>query len=173
MDSNRRWQIALFKRVLANALVSGILVAIAGLLCGAITGAMAGWIAQAAATTVGIPATSMDRSPSIFMASTGAGGLLLGLLVGTPIFAIVAARAQPGRTFEPLRALGGRVIVGLIAGTLGFCSLFLGVEWARATLTSQSFYLVAFEDLKWLFMGVPALMICGAIAGVLSKRDAR
>ena len=112
----------------------------------------------------------MGLSPHIGANVGIGGGFWLGFFIGLALFSIAAARTAPGRTFEPLRALFGRVALGMLAGALGFCSLFLAVEWARAWAQSQPLHMVAVFDSTWLFLGTPALMICGAIAGALSKR---
>lgn len=136
---------------------------------GGIAGAIWDWLSQAADAALNrAPASG---TPPHLGASTGInGGICLGFLIGALIFAFAAARAKPGRTFEPLRALFARVAIGFNVGAIGFCSLFLVVVWVRAALTGKSFYVQAIRDIEWFFWGTIALMICGAIAGALSKR---
>ncbi len=168
MQTDRRWQTALLVRVLANVVAGALLLALAGTLCGLTTGALASWVSNVAAAAAGVPTAFLDGS--IFIASCGATGAVAGALVGGFIFAIAAVRARPGRTFEPLRALIGRVVLGSIAGTAGFCSLFLAVEGARAAQSRVSLAAVAMGDLTSLFAGALIMMVCGAIAGAFSVR---
>ena len=171
MRSERYWQSVLVGRIACNAMVGGLLAGMTATISGGVAGAIWDW-ANAGANV----ALKIRPMPGISPPSGVMTGLLNGLVVGTLIsalvFAVITARAQPGRLFEPTRAFLARVAIGLNAGALGFCSLFLLIEWARTALSGQSFYVQAIIDSGWLFWGTAALMVCGAIAGALSKRGA-
>ncbi len=136
---------------------------------GGIAGAMWDWLSHAADAALNI-SPAFGISPHIGLNVGIGGGFSLGFFIGLVLFVIAAARTKPGRTFEPLRAIFWRVAIGIIAGVVGFCSLFLAVEWALSNLAGKSFYIKAVSGSGWLLYGTLVMMICGAIAGALSKR---
>ena len=144
MKFDRRWQSVLLGRIVANAVAGAIGLAIPAMMGGGIAGAVWDWINNATNAALLIP--SVGLSPHIGANVGIGGGFWLGFFIGLALFSIAAARTAPGRTFEPLRALFGRVALGMLAGALGFCSLFLAVEWARAWAQSQPLHMVAVFD---------------------------
>ena len=168
MNDERRWKAALVRRVVLNSFAGGLLTAIVGALCGLGATAMVSWLDNGANAALKMP--SDLNLGSIMMSSLIGGYSWIGGLNGALIFIVATVRAKPSQTFAPLQSLIGRVMLGQIVGTIGFCSLFLSVEAARAAIARQSFFPLAMEDMLWLIFGVPILMICGAIAGALSKR---
>ena len=170
MESELRWRFVLLRRIVANAVVGGLGLIFPTMIGGVIAGATWDWLSHAADLALNIPPAS-GSPPHLGAYFIGFnGGISLGFLIGLILFAVSAARTPPGRTFETLRALLVRVAVGIIAGAIGFCSLFLALEWAVSALTGKGFYVQAVSDSGLLFWGTIALMICGAIAGALAKR---
>lgn len=168
MNVERQWKAALLKRVVLNSFAGAVLAAIVGALCGLIVSATIVWLENALFVALKIPPAPGFVADITNSITAGFG--TLSALLGAIIFAIVTARTKPGGLFEPLQSLIGRVLLGQIAGTVGFCSLFLSVEAARAATTNQQFAMLASDDLVWLIIGPLVLMVCGAIAGALSKR---
>ena len=168
MNSERRWKAALLKRVVLNSFAGALLAAPVGALCGLIVSAVFLWLENSLSVALRIPPA--PGFIALITQSNIAGFAVLGALLGAIVFAVATARAQPGELFAPLRMLIGRVLLGQIVGTVGFCSLYLCVEAARGAATSQPFYLFASGDTVWLIIGSLALMSFGALAGALSKR---
>lgn len=168
MNIERQWKAALLKRVTLNAFAGALLAALVGALCGLMVSGLVVWVERSA--SIALKILSAPEFGAIITNAMTAGLAMLGALLGAIILAVAATRAKPGALMEPLLSLIGRVLLGQIAGTVGFCSLFLVVAGARASLSGQSFYLAAMNDSGWLFVGAPVMMLCGAIAGAFSKR---
>ena len=114
-----------------------------------------------------------DAGVSLVVFSSAGAGLFVGGLVGATIFGVAAFKAPPGRFYAPIESLVGRVMLGQIAGTLGAISFFGALVAFKMLTQGQSLLDSTDSDLNILFLGTPALMICGAIAGALSKRPPR
>lgn len=168
MNAERGWKAALLKSVVLNSFAGALLAAIVGAFCGLAVTQIIVWLDEGASVALKMP-TDLNLGLIIRSSMIGGFALLAGLLSAL-IFIVVTVRAQPGQTFAPLQSLVGRVLLGQIVGTIGFCSLFLSVEFARSIGANPPFYTLAMDDLLWLLFGAPVLMLCGAIAGALSKR---
>lgn len=166
------WAAKVAGRVAANAFLGGLLVGVVGALC-------LGTAAYGLGTLMdylylSLPGAKISRMTSMarLLPPTGIGaGFFGGGFVGASIFVLAASKAPPGRFFAPLSALIGRVALGQIAGTLGALTFFAAVEAFKIQLQNQSLLRVMNGDAKFIALGAPALMICGAIAGALSKRE--
>ena len=164
MNRENRWAAKWVARVGWNALAGGALVGIVGAFCIGAAGALVG-----AVYARHMGATFLDGARV-----GGYVGVILGAMcgvIGVLIFGVAAFRSAPGRLFAPFLQLRGRVALGQFLGTVDALSFFFAVEWAKSQLQNQSFGQGIAEDLKWIQWGAPALMVCGAIAGALSKRD--
>ena len=162
MKSDALWTMLLLGRVLANALLGGLLCAIFGAFGCAIVGQLAEIIFSFELS---------KNADGIHALSFGFIGFVAGLTFGTLIFATHAFRAPPGHLFEPFCGIVAGVLCGQFVGALAFSSSFYLIEFARALLTKRFIASLLLEDLIFAYVGAPALMICGAIAGALSKRD--
>ncbi len=166
MKSDARWMTILAGRVLANALVGGITFAFVGALCVGLAGGIIG---------IALDGWSRTFSPAagygFFGAFIGAKVGAFDGIVGVFLFAIATIRAKPGRLLKPFSALIGRVITGQITGTMGALTSFMIFEFVKTLIISRGFSQNVFDDLLWILFGTPILMICGAIAGALTKRD--
>ena len=156
MKSNGQLFSLWIQRILANAFAGGFHFAGVGSACGLLAGALTGlfhggWPGGFTGAFFGVP---------------------MGLLSGIPgslIYAVAAARAEPGDALQPMKEIKDRVAIGQLLGTVGAASSFAMVElfriYAQRITNSQGI------DDSLLFMLIaPALMICGAIAGALWKR---
>ena len=168
MNPEREWKAEILKRVVLNSFAGAFLATLVGALCGLATTQIIGWLDSGA--TAALKMSPDLNLGALIMNSMVAGYGWIGGLVGAIIFMVATVRAKPAQILAPFQSLIGRVMLGQIVGTIGFCSLFLSVEAARAFLSKQSFYTLAMDNLLWLMIGAPALMICGAIAGALSQR---
>ncbi len=163
---NNRWAGKLAGRVLCNALAGGVLVAIVGAFCLGIAGASA--FAVLDFLVYGKVMGGMQHG---FRLSSF--GSAIGFVLGLLIFGIAAVKTPPGRLFAPLQRFVGRVALGQLLGTLGALSFFAVLVVAKAQLQNQSLAKTVSADLIFIAFGVPITMICGAIAGALSKREKR
>ena len=164
---NNRWMARVAARVLANALAGGVLFALLGALC---IGS-GGWLTGAI-----IDFSGVTGEGPVYARQGAQMGVYLGVVsgvVGVLVFGIAALKAAPGELFAPLRALGGRVALGQVLGTLGAATFFFLFEAVQSHLQSQPFGFKVFGGAILIMFGAPVLMICGAIAGALSKRPAR
>ena len=165
MKSPTRWQFVLVGRVLANALFGGVLAATVGTIGLGASGASQDWLGN---SVFPFPANSPGRY-DLFNVSV-LFGISVGLILGALIFGIAAGKSAPGRLFAPLKELAWRVSLGQLVGIAGAASSFYAFEAVKATLNNESFAYSASLDMAGLLFGAPVLMICGAIAGALSKR---
>ena len=165
MSLSQSWIAKFAGRVLANALLGGIFVAITGALCVATSGALFGWILDIRST----PATwdGGFMGPGLFLGlSLGAWSGILGALVG----GVAASKARPGALLAPLSVLK-RVALGQLLGTLAALSSYLIFALAVAQLNAQPFVGTVEDNLELAIFGVPILMNCGAIVGALWQRE--
>ena len=159
MKSDARWMAKLAP--IANAVVGGFWFAFVGACCGGFGGA------------------TME-----VLFDISSGGNLVGLVIifgigygfasgvmGAFIYAVAAARSQPGQLCQPFHDLQRAVTMGQCVGELGACTSFLAFELLKAEAQNIPFGVGISRDIGYFFFGAPALMICGAIAGALFKRD--
>ena len=165
MSLSQHWVLKVFGRVLTNAIVSGVVIAIIGALCVATAGALLGWILDIRST------------PAIWDGGFFGAGLFLGLclgawsgILGALVGGVAASKARPGALLAPLSVLK-RVALGQLLGTLAALSSYLIFALAVAQLNAQPFVGTVEDNLDLAICGVPVLMNCGAIAGALWKRD--
>ncbi len=149
-------------RVVANALVGGLIFAVVAAFCLGLGGALTGWILN--------PATNSGDHYALIGAKMGVAQGVVSGVVGALIYAVIAFKTAPGRCFEPLFAGLSWVAAGQIGGVLIAATAFFAVELAKSQLQSRPFDQAVGGDVMFIFLGAPALMVCGAIAGALSKR---
>ena len=147
-------------RVVANALAGGLAFAIVGAFCG---------------------------GGAVFVLSLfEVGALGEGSFIGVPIGAIVgfvcgiaglfihlfsALKAEPGEFWQPFFDLTAPVSFGQFWGTVGACTAYLAFELLAALIRDTSFSAGVSEDMLLFAFGAPTIMICGAIAAAIFKRD--
>ena len=165
MKNDARWMKVLAVRVVVNAVMGGLWFALIGALCIGLTLGLIGTVADYSGA-FGANAES-GFTGAIIGAKIGASSGIAGIV----LFAIAAIRAMPGQLLEPFDVLFGRVICGQALGTIGALTSFVAFELAKTSINHRGFTLNSFDDSKWIIYGAPTLMICGAIAGALSKRD--
>ena len=73
--------------------------------------------------------------------------------------------------FKPFCRIARSVFYGQFVGAIAFTSSFYLFEFARSLLTTRLLASLLLEDLIFAYVGAPILMICGAIAAALTKRD--
>ena len=154
-------------RVLANALIGGIAVAFVGAFCVGLAGGFVG----TALDYGGFLGAQGETGFGFLGAFAGAEMGALSGIIGAVLFALATVRATPGQILAPLKALIGRVTLGQIFGTSGAFTSFMAFELVKTLINHQGLASNIFDDLVWILYGAPILMICGAIAGALSKRD--
>lgn len=98
-------------------------------------------------------------------------GLVCAILSSIFIFGIAAFKENKQTVFDVMREISIRVIVGQFCGTCGAISTFLVVEFCLAHIQNAPFDQSVNEHAPIFLWASPILMICGAIAGALSKRD--
>ncbi len=157
---NEHWAAKIAGRVMANAIVGSVIVALIGALCVGAAGALMGWLLDIRSTP-----PSWD-SGFLFP------GAWLGAYLGS-YSGLVGAVAAGVAAFDfkvPLRALLSRIALGQLLGTLGAVSSYLLLALAIAWTQSQPFTGTVEDNLELIIWGAPAAMIGGAIAGALWKR---
>lgn len=92
-------------------------------------------------------------------------------IVGVFIPLIGAVAAAPGNFWRPLFYLAPHVAVGQMCGTLLAITSFFAYEFVDARFHHTDFSTIVREDMIFFCLFAPILMICGAIAAALSKRD--
>ncbi len=97
-------------------------------------------------------------------------GIFCGLFGGL-IFAIVAARKTSERLFETFRKLVVRVAAGQISGVITTALAFSTFKLTEAQLSGLPISIKKYSDGYLLLLLATILMICGAIAGAIFKRD--
>ncbi len=153
-------------RVLANALIGGLLFAIVGALC---LGA-GGFLLGTALDRVGLGNILIFPH---FAAEGAESGVLMGVIsgiVGCFIFGIAALKISP-TFFMPLHDFWARVSLGQFLGALSAGATFLIYEYINARVQGQRLAQNVLADLPLITYSAPILMICGAIAAALTKRD--
>ena len=145
-------------RALANALAGGLAFAIVGAFCGALTG----FVTEVAAK---------DLEYAFAVAAYGAMvGAICGV-VGVFIHFIVAATARPEKPWRGFVRLTARIAIGQLLGTLGIITAFLAFNLISSQINNESFSRAVNENWVFIMYSAPALMIIGAIAGAVFKRD--
>ena len=158
MNDVRSWAIWL-GRVVANALAGGLAFAIVGLFCGALSGFIFGVIFEG------------SLGGSLIIASYG---ILVGMacgVAGVLIHLAAALVAEPGEFWEPFFNLTASVSLGQMWGTIAAIAAFVAFELIDSQIHQASFSTTVGEDVIFFCFFAPALMICGAIAGAIWKRD--
>ena len=167
MKSDARWMTKLAGRVLANAIIGGMAFALVGAFCVGLSGGFVG-TALDYGGLLGAQGENGFGFPCAFAgAETGA----LSGIIGAVLFAIATIRAMPGRILAPLNALIGHITWGQIFGTASAFTSFMAFELVKTLINHQGLAPNIFDDLVWILYGAPLLMICGAIAAALTKRD--
>lgn len=154
----RLWAIWL-GRVLANALAGGLAFAVVGAFCGGITGFILGF---AWSGSMG------DAFGGVY------GGALVGVACGSVGFVIhllPALPAPPGEFWQPFYDLTPRVAWGQFWGTILAITSFFAFEWVYALIHNVSFAKTFQGNEIFIALVAPALMILGAIAAAIFKRD--
>ena len=165
MKNDARWIAMWAWRVLANALVGGFATAMVGALCGGAVGSFITFVISLLLGEFGID--MIFGKLTVFGATLGLASGIVGLF----IFAIAAWRATPNHFLMPFRELKRRVFLGQALATLLVCASFVVFEFLKSNLQNISFAAQLINEGHYLLVGAPILMICGAIAGALSKRD--
>ena len=103
-------------------------------------------------------------------------GLIVGILVGVFIYGVATFQTPFGRIFAPISELIGCVAIGQVVGTLGALTFFGAAAVFKTQVQGQSLFNAiagGYDDiyLNIISLGTILLMICGAIAGALTKRD--
>ena len=147
-------------RVLANALVGGLAFAVVGAFCGG--------------------------GAAFIVSLFEAGALSQGAFIGVPFGAIVgfvcgiagifihlfpALKAEPGDFWEPFFDLTAPIAFGQFWGTVGACTAYLAFELIAAPIRGTSLSTGVSEDMLIFAFGASILMICGAIASAILRRD--
>ncbi len=146
-------------RVLANALAGGLAFAIVGLFCGALSGFIFGIIFDG------------SLGGSLIIASYG---ILVGVacgVAGVLIHLVAAVVAKPGEFWEPSFNLTASVSLGQVWGTVAAIAAFVAFELIDSQIHQASFSTTVGEDVTFFCLFAPIIMICGAIAGAIWKRD--
>lgn len=146
-------------RVLANALAGGLAFAFAGAFCGAMTGFLLGL-------------SSHGSFGDAF--GTAYFGALVGVACGSIGFFIhllPALFAPPDEFWKPFFDLTPRVAWGQFWGTLIAVTAFFAFERVDSIIHGVSFAKTFQEDGIYIVLFAPILMICGAIADAIFKRD--
>ncbi len=146
-------------RMIANALMGGLAFAVVGAFCGGgaalfVELLCGGW---GEGVFPGVPVGAFV-------------GVACGV-VGIFIHLFSAIGAEPDEFWEPFFNLTARVSFGQLWGTVGACAAFLFLVWMRSLSTHSSFSANANEGALLFAVGAPALMIFGAIAAAVLKRD--
>ena len=150
-------------RVLLNALIGGLAFAIIGAVCGGAVGATLGFIHD-----------KILGYGHSYLRLYAQGGVMVGVLsgvFGAMICGTFAFYEKPERATNLLIALIGRVAVGQVLGVLGATTAFFAYELVRRQFVDERLIFLITGDEQFLLLGAPALMICGAIAAALTKRD--
>lgn len=164
---SRNWVAKFAGRVLVSALIGGFFTAIVGALCGATAGALFGWILDIRSTP-----PSWDGEfllPGAWLvAYLGSFSGFVGLFAG----AVAAFDGKPASSIVP-RALLRNLALGQLFGTGGAVSSYLlfAVAVAVAQFSGDPFVGIVEDNLELVIWGAPILMICGAVAGAIFRRD--
>ena len=149
-------------QVLANACGGGLILALVGVICCGMAGALTDWIFDNAFSW-----TSLTPETRHIYRDAGARiGALAGFVTGALLFGRLASKG------EQIQVRFVNVVVGQVAGVAAFSLIFYAFEVIKSWLLGKELILGLDSDATWLLYGAPALMICGAIAGALSKRNA-
>ena len=146
-------------RTLANALAGGLAFAVVGLFCGGGAGFIFGITSNGSLS---------DGYGIAFY------GVIVGIICGVAgilIHFVGAACSRPDPFWQPFFDLTARVTWGQLCGTVLAITSFLIFEFIDARVKRASFGTTLREDAIFFCFFAPALMICGAIAGALWKRD--
>lgn len=157
--SNARLLMIWLGRALANALAGGLAFAVVGAFCGGI-----------AALSIELLESGLSERSFIGFPIGAIVGAFCGI-AGIFIYIIPALRAEPGEFWEPFLDLKARVSWGQIWGTTAACTAFITSELVRSLFNQARFSDNIGEDMLLFAFSAPILMIFGAIASAIFKRD--
>ena len=102
-------------------------------------------------------------------------GAVWGMALGLVIFcaATFDQMQTHGGLPAPPKSLRARVVLGQCAGVCGLLLFYFSLIFGASQIQNQPFTALFNFYSEWLLRAMPALMICGAIAGALSARPAR
>lgn len=144
---------------LANAIVGGVAFAVVGAFCGALTG-----------FSLDI-ASNGALNGAFDLAAYGAiVGVACGIL-SVPVHGFYALFAPPDEFLQPCFDLIPRLAFGQLWGTIIALTGFFALELVSSQTHTISFALKVREDGLLIILFAPALMILGAIAAAIFKRD--
>ena len=146
-------------RVVANAIAGGLAFSIIGALCGALTGFVLGFAWEGSSDS----AFGVAYFGALVGAASGVVGLVIHLLAALP--------APPGEFWKPFFDLTARVSWGQMWGTFLAITSFFAFELADSLVHNVSFAKTSQQDGIFIILFAPALMILGAVAGAIFKRD--
>ena len=165
MKSDARWMRILAIRVLANAVVGGFWFAFVGACCCGAAGAFLTFLISVSVGEFGI-GMAFGKLTVVDATLGFASGIM-----GAFIFAIAAWRTTPGHLLSPFYELKLRVFLGQVLGTFLVCISFFSFVFIKMKLQNINLAYSTGYDGVYLLFGAPILMICGAIAAALTKRD--
>ena len=147
-------------RALANALAGGLAFALVGAFCGG------GAVFTVALFEAGAPGQGSFIGVPI--------GVVVGAMCGVAgifIHLFPALRAESGEFWQPFFDLTARVAFGQFWGTVSACTAYLTFEFIFSRIRGIPFSSGISEDMLIFAVIAPTLMICGAIASAIFKRD--
>ena len=154
-----RFVLSLLARALANALAGGLAFAIVGAFCGG------------GAAFALIFGSTFSFGAALGLSPYGAVvGAMCGI-VGVIIHFFVAVLARPGDFWEPLLESTKNIAFGQSWGTIAAVASFFVFESARSLLSGSNFARSFAGDMPAVFVAAPAMMVFGAIAAAVLKRD--
>lgn len=150
-------------RVLANALAGGLAFAVVAALCLGFCGGVTGWFLGESAEVKLIVAKFGVNAGVVIGGFSGVFGLI--------IFAIVAAKSKSEQFFGPLQNFLGCVTSGQVIGIVTAVAITLVFQLANAYLYHRALSAGIYSNAFLILLGTTALMIGGAIAAAIFKRD--
>ncbi len=172
MKSDARWMRILAFRVLINTIIGSMLTTATG----AVLLGNAGASVYAFRTQPIWTVSSRECGSYFCYLETGnygaITGAICGLILGLFIFPTVTINeAQMRNGISAFINLCARVVLGQCFGVCCFVLSYFVIIYGTAQTQNQSFDDLTLGHHQWIIYGAPALMICGAIAGALTKRD--
>ena len=168
MSLSQSWIAKVAGRVVASALIGGFVIAITGALCIATAGALFGWILDIRSTPPRFDVGFLF--PGAWLGATlGSYSGFVGFMAG----AVAAWRGKPDTSIVPPLALLRNIALGQLFGTVSAVSSYLVFALSVAQLNTQSFVGTVEDNLELIIWGAPILAIFGAIAGAMSRREAK
>ena len=165
MPTTNSWLARAATRLSAHLVCGALVSAIVGALCIGAMGALLGWIMDIDSTP-----PSWDSGYLFPGAWLGAYLGCFGGIIGAVAAGAVAFDERARHSWAPLRATLMRVALGQIAGTIGALSCYFLLVMVLVFRRAQPFVGTVEDNLDLMIWGAPMLMICGAIAGTISRR---